>query len=56
MAAKVAVAPDVLLWALDRAPNSDAIMSATKVEPWVQGETKPTIKQLSDFAARTGTP
>lgn len=57
MAARVPVSSEVLLWALDRAPNSDAILDAMpKVSEWIAGDTNPTIKQLSDFAARTGTP
>jgi len=57
MATRVPVSSEVLLWALDRAPNGDAILEAMpKINEWISGDTDPTIKQLSDFAARTGTP
>lgn len=56
MTVRVPVSPDVLLWALYRAPDPDAVASAFPgVDRWVSGEAEPTVKQLHDFAARTGT-
>jgi len=56
MTVRVSVSPDVLLWALDRAPDPDAVATAFPgVGRWVSGEAEPTVKQLHDFATRTGT-
>ncbi len=57
MPVRVPVAPEVLGWALDRAPDPDAVAEAfPKVWEWIAGETQPTVKQLTSFASRTGTP
>ncbi|MEX1077754.1 MAG: ImmA/IrrE family metallo-endopeptidase [Homoserinimonas sp.] len=56
MTVRVPVSPDVLLWALDRSADPDAIATAfPSVERWVSGDSEPTVKQLHDFASRTGT-
>ncbi len=56
MTVRVSVSPDVLLWALDRSPDPDAVATAFPgVDRWVSGEAEPTVKQLHAFAARTGT-
>ena len=56
MTVRVSVSPDVLLWALDRAPDPDAVAIAFPgIDRWVSGQAEPTVKQLHDFAARTGT-
>lgn len=56
MTPRVSVAPDVLLWALDRAHDPEAVTTAFPgVSRWISGEGQPTVKQLQDFAARTGT-
>jgi len=56
MTVRVSVSPDVLLWALDRAPDPNAVTTALPgIDRWVSGEIAPTVKQLHDFAARTGT-
>lgn len=57
MPVRVDVSPDVLGWALDRARDPDTITASTpNVLKWISGETRPTVKQLAEFAARTGTP
>lgn len=57
MAVRVPVSPDVLGWALDRAHDPGAITDAMpKVLEWIAGDTQPTVKQLTSFASRTGTP
>lgn len=56
MTVRVSVSPDVLVWALDRAPDPDAVATAFPgLDRWVSGEAEPTVKQLHDLAARTGT-
>lgn len=56
MSVRVPVSRDVVLWALDRAPDADAVLRAfPAVEEWIAGSGAPTIKQLHDFASRTGT-
>lgn len=57
MPVRVPVSPEVLGWALDRSGDADAIADAMpKVREWITGDRQPTMKQLADFAARTGTP
>lgn len=57
MPVRVPVSPDVLEWALDRTHDPDAITEAMpKVLEWLAGDSQPTVKQLTTFAARTGTP
>lgn len=57
MAVRVPVSPDVLEWALDRAPDPGAITQAMpRVLEWLAGDSQPTVKQLETFASRTGTP
>lgn len=56
MTVRVAVSPDVLLWALDRAPDPAAVAVAfPAIDRWVTGQAEPTVRQLNDFATRTGT-
>jgi Zn-dependent peptidase ImmA (M78 family) len=57
MPVRVPVSPDVLEWALDRTQDPEAITHAMpKVLEWMAGDSQPTVKQLTSFAARTGTP
>ena len=57
MPVRVPVAADVLEWALDRAPDPGAVTHAMpKVLEWMAGDSQPTVKQLTTFATRTGTP
>lgn len=57
MPVRVPVAPDVVDWALERARNPEAITeSMPKVREWIAGTSQPTVKQLTSFASRTGTP
>lgn len=56
MSVRVSVSPEVVLWALDRAPDADAVLKAfPSAENWIAGSGDPTVKQLHDFASRTGT-
>src|SRR5699024_11786237 len=57
MPVRVPVAPNVVDWALDRARDPEAITdSMPKVREWIAGTSQPTVKQLTSFASRTGTP
>lgn len=57
MATRVAVAPDLLYWAVERAGWDDetADKRAPKLNEWVSGR-QPTLKQLEKFASDTHTP
>lgn len=57
MAVRVPVAPEVVEWAMDRSHDAAGISeSMPKVREWIDGVSRPTLNQLSNFAARTGTP
>jgi len=53
----VAVNPELLNWALDRAGlHADALFKQfPKINDWLQGEVRPTMKQLEKFARKTHT-
>lgn len=55
---RVDIAPDLLRWATERAGWDDAEMSrrTPKLAAWLEGTTKPTLKQLEEFARATHTP
>jgi Zn-dependent peptidase ImmA (M78 family) len=57
MTTRVAVNPELLHWALDRAGiTADALSGKfPKLEAWLRGELAPTLKQLESFAAATHT-
>ena len=57
MATRVAVAPKLLYWAVERAGWDDetADKRAPKLDEWVSGQ-QPTLKQLEKFARDTHTP
>jgi len=57
VATRVAVAPKLLYWAVERAGWDDetADKRAPKLDEWVSGQ-QPTLKQLEKFARDTHTP
>lgn len=57
MVTRVAVSPDLLEWAVDRAgwDEETALRRAPKLRSWLAGD-KPTLKQLEKFAQDTHTP
>ena len=57
MTVRVAVAPDLLHWAVERAGWDDETVDrrAPKLDEWVAGR-QPTLKQLEKFASDTHTP
>lgn len=58
MSIRVQVKPELLLWACHRAGMEPESLSARfpKFDAWVEQDTKPTLKQLEDFAKTTHTP
>jgi Zn-dependent peptidase ImmA (M78 family) len=57
MAVRVDVEPDLLRWAVGRAGWSEDVIAqrAPRFNDWIAG-TRPTLKQLEDFAHKTHTP
>jgi Zn-dependent peptidase ImmA (M78 family) len=49
---RVDIKPELLLWACDRAGDGGAALRErfANLDAWIQGEAKPTLKQLEDFA------
>lgn len=49
---RVDVKPELLRWACDRAGDSGTMLREkfTNLDSWIEGKTKPTLKQLEDFA------
>lgn len=58
MVVRVDVAPVLLHWAVERASWDDETIErrAPKLEKWVAGTRRPTLKQLEKFASDTRTP
>lgn len=58
MAVRVDVAPDLLHWAVERAGwDEDTVeRRAPRMDEWVAGTRRPTLKQLEKFASDTHTP
>jgi Zn-dependent peptidase ImmA (M78 family) len=58
MVVRVDVAPDLLRWAVERAGWDDETVErrAPKLNEWVAGTHRPTLKQLEKFASDTHTP
>ena len=58
MTVRVEVAPDLLQWAVERAGWDEATVErrAPKLDGWVSGAQRPTLKQLEKFASDTHTP
>jgi Zn-dependent peptidase ImmA (M78 family) len=56
--ARVAVNPEILQWAVQRAGLSVDVLRRKfpKISDWLQGELAPTLKQLEDFSRMTHTP
>lgn len=56
--ARVAVNPEILQWAVQRAGLSVGVLRRKfpKISDWLQGELAPTLKQLEDFSRMTHTP
>jgi len=55
---RVAVAPEMLMWALERSGQESETLQRTfpKLSEWHRGDAQPTIKQLEKFARKTRTP
>lgn len=55
---RVAVAPEMLAWALERSGQDSQVLERTfpRLPQWRRGEAQPTIKQLETFARKTRTP
>jgi Zn-dependent peptidase ImmA (M78 family) len=55
--ARVDVRPELLTWAVVRSGLSDATLARRfpKLEQWIEGATKPTLRQLESFATATFT-
>lgn len=55
--ARVAVNPEVLRWAIQRADAAEVMEKKfPKLTSWLKNETKPTLKQLEQLAKATSTP
>lgn len=55
MTVRVTVAPSVLSWALDVTSADPAnLRNRFKVDQWLTSDTRPTLKQLQEFARATG--
>jgi Zn-dependent peptidase ImmA (M78 family) len=55
---RIAVSPDMLRWARNRARLDELALAARfpKLEAWEAGESQPTLKQLQDYARATHAP
>lgn len=57
MTVRVDVAPAVLSWALDvTGADQEGLQRRFKVDKWLNADTRPTLKQLQDFARAAGVP
>ncbi len=57
MPVRVDVAPSVLSWALAvTGADEEGLSRRFKVEEWLTSASKPTLKQLQDFAKAVGVP
>ncbi len=53
---KVEVAPELLRWAVERADESALAKRFPKLEEWLRGEDRPTLRQLERFAQAAHAP
>ena len=57
MTVRVDVAPSVVSWALDvTGADEEGLHRRFKIDQWLAAESRPTLKQLQDFAKATGVP
>jgi len=58
MTVRVDVSPEVLLWAIDRAHENTSDLSERfpRLHSWLEGENRPTLKQLEAFARAVHAP
>lgn len=58
MSNRIEIKPDILNWAIARAGYEWEAFVATfpKVKDWIEGERKPTLRQLEDFARKVHVP
>jgi Zn-dependent peptidase ImmA (M78 family) len=58
MTVRIEVTPTLLRWARTRSGIDDGVWGTRfpKYDAWLEGETRPTMKQLEDFARKTHTP
>ncbi len=57
MTVRVDVAPSVASWALDvTGADENGLHRRFKIDQWLAAESRPTLKQLQDFAKATGVP
>lgn len=57
MTVRVDVAPSVLSWTLDvTSADEEALHRRFKIDPWLNAETRPTLRQLQDFTTAVGVP
>ncbi len=56
MANRVTVAPQMFRWAVERSGRPDDALSRFPLGAWEAEDTKPTMRQLEDFARATYPP
>jgi Zn-dependent peptidase ImmA (M78 family) len=57
MPVRLDIVPDVLVWAAERSGVAPDVLAARfPLTAWIQGERRPTVRQLEDYARATRTP
>ncbi len=58
MAARIEVSEKIWSWAIRRSqqPKAELLKNIPQLASWIKGETRPTIRQLENFAKKTYTP